>query len=79
MTTSMEEARRAKPKATQAAKACAAVVGVGLTKVAGSYVVKVNLREAAPADAQLPRTVDGVQVLYEVVGPIRRRASAGGR
>ena len=79
MATSIEEARRAKPKAAQAAKACAAVVGVGLTKIGASYALKVNLREAAPADARLPRTVDGVRVLYEVVGPIRRRATAGAR
>lgn len=78
MTTSIEDARRAKPKATRAAKTCAAVVGVGLTKIGGSYAVKVNLREAAPAAAKLPRTIDGVRVLYEVVGPIARRANAGG-
>jgi hypothetical protein len=78
MATSIEEARRAKPKATEAVKSCAVVVGVGLTKVGASYAIKVNLREAAPATANLPDSIDGVQVLYEVVGTISRR-DAGGR
>lgn len=77
MATSIEEARRAKPKATQAAKDCAAVVGVGLAKIGSSYVVKVNLREAAPATASLPAIIDGVRIIYEVVGPIDRRSRAG--
>jgi hypothetical protein len=77
MATSIEEARRAKPKATEAVKSCAVVVGIGLTKVGGSYAIKVNLREAAPASADLPDSIDGVQVLYEVVGQISRRGAVG--
>jgi hypothetical protein len=79
MVISIEEARRAKSKAIEAAQSQAEVVGVGLTKIDGSYAVKVNLREAAPASAKLPSTIDGVRVLYEVVGPITRRAATGGR
>ena len=78
MATSIEEARRAKPKATEAVKSCAVVVGVGLTKVGASYAIKVNLRQAPPPTAVPPASIDGVQVLYEIVGQISRRG-AGGR
>lgn len=71
-TVSLEAARKAKPKASQAARLCAVVVGVGLTRIEGSYAVKVNLREAAPPGAALPASIDGVPVVYEVVGPIAR-------
>ena len=76
MSTSIEQARRAKPKAADAVRALATVVGVGLTRVEGSYAIKVNLLEAVP-DAELPGAIDGVAILYEVVGPIRRRAATG--
>ena len=75
MQTSLEVARRAKRKAVEAVKPQAAVVGVGLARLGGSYVVKVNLREAAPAGANLPETIDGVTIVYEVVGPLRRLAA----
>lgn len=73
MTASIKDARRAKPKAMEAARLCATVAGVGLTRVAGSYAVKILLAETAPASAELPETVDGVPVVYEVVGRIVRR------
>ena len=75
MDTSIEQARKVKSKASEAAWAQASVVGVGLTKVGGSYAVKVNLREPVPKSAQLPSQIDGVRVLYEVVGPISRRGA----
>lgn len=78
MATSIEQARRVKPKATEAVKSCAAVVGVGLTKIDGSYAIKVNLREEAPPAAALPATIDGVRVLYEVIGPIEHRSRRRG-
>src|SRR3546814_17857899 len=76
MTISIEQARLAKPKAADAVRGLATVVGVGLTRVAGSYAIKVNLLEAAP-DAALPGAIDGVAILYEVFGPVRRCAAPG--
>lgn len=71
MPISLEQARKTKPKVQAAASACsAAVVGVGLTRIGDSYAVKVNLRERSVAAAGLPERVDGVQVVYEVVGQI---------
>jgi hypothetical protein len=68
MNISIEAAREAKPKVAALARQVATVVGVGLTKSDGSYAVKVNLGE--PCGRSLPASVDGVPVLYEVVGRI---------
>ena len=46
------------------------VVGVGLARRAGSYVVKVDL--AVPGAARrVPGDVDGVRVVTEVIGVVR--------
>jgi hypothetical protein len=72
MTTSIEQARLAKSKARTAAEAYAGVVGVGLTKIGDSYAIKVNLcRE--PVQEDLPHSIDGVPIVYEVVGTISLR------
>ncbi|WP_038206455.1 hypothetical protein [Xenophilus azovorans] len=76
MQTTMEQARKAKPKAVAAASACSPVVGAGLCKIGGSYAVKVNLREPSASVAGLPARIDGVQVIYEVVGPVLLRSAA---
>lgn len=69
----IERARAAKAKAAAAVRRATRVVGVGLTRVGPSYAVKVNL-QAAPADPTcLPRSVDDVPVVYDVVGVIRAR------
>lgn len=73
MSISLEQARKTKTKAKAAAAACAPVVGVGLTRIGDSYAVKVNLRERAMASADLPERIDGVQVVYEVVGAVGLR------
>jgi hypothetical protein len=70
---SIDEARRIKPKAGEVARRAASVAGVGLTKVGDSYAVKVNLADQPAASAQLPKTIDGVSVVYEVVGRIAKR------
>lgn len=74
MQTTLEQARQTKAKAVTAASACAAVVGVGLTRIGDSYAVKVNLRERTASVAELPDCIDGVRVVYEVVGPVVVRA-----
>lgn len=71
MTVTLEQARRVKAKAKSLTRSAAPDAGIGLAKIDGSYVVKINLR--APVKARLPEKVDGVPVLYEVVGSIKPR------
>jgi hypothetical protein len=68
------DARRVKQKVADIARAAAPVAGVGLTKVGNSFAVKVNLREQGVAGG-LPDSVDGVPVVYEVVGRISSRGA----
>jgi hypothetical protein len=64
----LEEARRAKPRALALFTPLASVVGVGITRIGNGCGLKVNLRSQPPPDAQLPAEVDGVPVRVEVVG-----------
>lgn len=68
----LEAARRVKGKARELAAQQASVTGAGLSRLCGTYVVKISLREPAPPG--LLDEVDGVRILYEVTGPIRVRA-----
>jgi hypothetical protein len=70
MNVSVEQARLIKPKARATVEACGAVVGVGLTKIGDSYAVKVNMREQVRTPNALPDSIDGVRIVYEVVGPV---------
>lgn len=51
------------------------VTGVGIARADGGYVLKVNVRTAAAADA-IPTEVDGVGVRVQTVGRIRKRQAA---
>jgi hypothetical protein len=46
------------------------VVGVGLARRSGTYVVKVDLADAGAA-RRVPGNVDGVRVVTEVIGAVR--------
>jgi hypothetical protein len=48
------------------------VVGIGLARRDAGYVLKVNLADASAA-GRVPRDVDGVRVVTEVVGAVRAR------
>jgi len=69
----LEDARSAKAEAKRQFAAKADVVGVGLTKAktGGGYAVKVNVKKK-PTEP-VPETVQGVPVVVEVVGTIRKR------
>jgi hypothetical protein len=67
----LDQARAAKSKAAEMFGRRRDVVGVGITRCGASYAVKVNL-SAEPA-TELPRSVDGVPIRVEVVGPLRKR------
>jgi hypothetical protein len=46
------------------------VVGIGLTRLHGGYVVKVDLADAGVA-GRVPAAIDGVPVVTEVIGAVR--------
>jgi hypothetical protein len=69
----LDRVRAVKDRARAAFEQKAAVVGVGITRINGSYGVKINLREPPPPDAGLPETIDGVPIRFEVVGTIRKQ------
>jgi hypothetical protein len=48
----------------------AKVVGVGITEGADGHAIKVNLAEPAGA---LPSMINGVPIIYEIVGKITTR------
>jgi hypothetical protein len=68
-----EKAQAAKQRVLRRFEALGNVVGVGITRVAGQYGVKVNLSEPVAAGTKLPTEIDGVPVRVEVTGPIRAR------
>ena len=67
----LERARAAKEKAKRLLADVPEVNGVGLGMRGGEYVVKVNVTRP-PTDAEaIPRDLDGVPVVVDVVGDIR--------
>jgi hypothetical protein len=66
--TSREAARQAKARAGEVASGFGKVVGVGVTKAAGGYAVKVSFEE--PPSGTPPAAVDGVPVVYVAAGKV---------
>lgn len=73
MASNIDQARLVKSKARELASQITTVTGVGLTKVGGSYGVKVNLSHAVPELSSLPAMIDGVNVVYAVTTEIKPR------
>ena len=68
----LESARAAKAEARRQVADKAEVVGVGLTKAKqGGYAVKVNVKKTPTGP--MPANVQGVPLVVEVVGTIRKR------
>lgn len=67
----LERARAAKETTTRLARKITGVNGIGITKRRGRYAVKVSIAEARPTG--LPESVDGVPLVIEVVGPVRKQ------
>ena len=70
--TKLEIARSAKDEARRKLAKVKEIVGVGLTRRGTGYAVKVNL-EAAVDTAKLPHAMNGVPLVFEVVGRVRKR------
>jgi hypothetical protein len=70
---SLDAARAAKSRAKQIFEKVGPVCGVGLTRKRGRYAVKVNLEAAPKRGASVPTAIDGVPVVVEVVGKVRKQ------
>lgn len=70
----LEAARAAKNKAKKLFPKEVHVCGVGLTRRAGRYHVKVNLEDEPGPEIELPTEVDGVPVLVNIVGKIHKQS-----
>ena len=66
----LEDARRLKSLAREIAQRHALVSSVGITKVDDLYAIKISLVNAPADGSLLPTNVEGVQVVYEVVGQV---------
>jgi hypothetical protein len=66
-----DQARAAKDEAKRRLAGKGEVFGVGVTKTKGGYAVKINLKE--PPTGPVPNEVDGVPLVVDVVGVVRKR------
>ncbi|MHC4547842.1 MAG: hypothetical protein ACYTEZ_03615 [Planctomycetota bacterium] len=72
-TITLDLARAAKEKAKALLANVPEVNGIGIARRGDDYAVKVNL-ETEPEDrSDLPTVIDGVRVVFHVVGRIRRQ------
>jgi hypothetical protein len=62
--------RRAKKRVAEILPRDVEVVGIGIALTGGDPALKVNLRKPPSSPELLPKTVDGVPVIYDVVGEI---------
>jgi hypothetical protein len=74
MAINLARAREAKASVLQRLPKHLKVNGVGITQVGADYAVKVNLTEPPAEGTDLPREVNGVPVVIEVVGHIVKQA-----
>ena len=72
----LERAQAAKKATIRRFKNVASVTGVGITRVAGEYAVKLNLSEPLDPEVRVPADVDGVPLRIEVIGTVRSRSSS---
>jgi hypothetical protein len=66
----LEEARIVKDKAKEL---FTSNVGVGITRIADGYAVKVNLRHPIPDNESVPTSIDGVPIRFEIVGELHKQ------
>lgn len=66
----LEAVRRAKKHYAASIPSDVEVVGVGIGLSGNDPVLKVNIRTAPADKGRLPDTIEGVPVVYEVVGKI---------
>jgi hypothetical protein len=69
---SLERARAAKAGVRKSLGTNVDVVGIGVTKAGDGYALKINVGRM-PKNALLPKEIDGIPVVYSVVGAARPR------
>src|SRR5215207_7950787 len=69
----LEAVRRAKARFSRSVPKGVDVVGVGIGVSGSDPALKVNLRAAPKDESSLPKTIDGVKVIYDYVGKITPR------
>lgn len=69
----LDRARRAKAAGKRLFGTLESFAGIGLTRRDGHYAVKVNFTNPPRDRASIPREIDGVPVVVDVVGEIRRQ------
>jgi hypothetical protein len=69
----LEAARRAKDRVAASLPKGVEVVGVGIGMSGSDPALKINLGCAPAKQTVLPKMIDGVPVIYDVVGKIRAR------
>lgn len=74
-TTSLDEARAAKPRVREFLHGVPQLAGVGITRIGEGYAVKVNLSEPYKTQTDLPSEIDGVPIRIEVVGRVTKRTT----
>ena len=67
---SLERAEAAKKAALQRFRKLPSLTGVGITRVAGEYAIKLNLGEPVEPGVPFPDDIDGVPLYVEVTGTI---------
>jgi hypothetical protein len=72
----LDQVRAVKSEAQSAFGRLAPVVGIGITRFGKGYGLKVNLERAPDTQVTLPEEINGVPVRIEVIGAIRKRATA---
>jgi hypothetical protein len=71
----LDAARAAKAKARSLFSGLAKVNGVGITRAGGRYAVKVNCESLNVPETELPDEIDGVPVVVDITGPIRKQSA----
>lgn len=69
----LQHARAAKSRLRTALRGREGIRGIGLAHIKDGYCLQVNVTELSDGTA-LPPSVDGVQVLVRVVGPIHAQS-----
>lgn len=69
----IEAARAVKAKARELIEALVPVEGVGITRVGDAYAVKINVAQDIDAKLAIPEEVDGVPIVVQVTGRVRKQ------
>jgi hypothetical protein len=69
----LDAARDAKERAKTIFSRYGTVNGIGLTRVGERYAVKVNFESEPHDQASMPRDIEGVPVVVQVIGPLHKQ------